>query len=453
MAARRSNRDLHRSPQSVPGTRRRRLWLPPTVLVAVALTLPAWSVAAATSVLSLSSSVAQPGDGLIASGRGFPEHDWGQLTLDGSADGMPRFRTADAGSFSAAFDVPALRPGTHEVGAVADGPSPDFDASLPVLATARFDVPGAEASAAATPTPAATPAPTPTATPAATPAPTPTADSSAAPSPAPGSATSAAAVDHVFVVVEENRGYGDVVGNSSAPYIGSLIAGGALATDYHALTHPSLPNYLALTGGSTFGITSDCGPTTCPVSARNLADSLEAAGRTWKSYQEAMPAPCSLSNSGAYAVKHNPFVYYDDVRTDAQRCAAHDVPYSTLGADLATEASTPDFSLIVPDTCHDMHDCSVSTGDAWLARELPRIFASPAWASGRSLLVLTFDEDDRNESNHVLTVFVGPAARSGATSATGYDHYSLLRTVEDLLGVGTLTGNDAGARVMRDLLR
>src|SRR5437667_4904293 len=127
-----------------------------------------------------------------------------------------------------------------------------------------------------------------------------------------GSAASVPPFNHVFVVTMENHSYGQIVGSSSAPYINGLAKSYGLATNYRAVSHPSLPNYLALTGGSTFGITSDCAPSVCPVNTANIADRIEGSGRTWRAYMESMPSACDVSNSGTYAVKHNPFVYFND---------------------------------------------------------------------------------------------------------------------------------------------
>ena len=262
-------------------------------------------------------------------------------------------------------------------------------------------------------------------------------------------------IKHVFVVVMENHAYEDIWGSTAAPYINGLGNQYARAANYHAQIHPSLPNYLQLFGGSNDGITTDCSPSdSCHVNARHLGDSLDDKGLAWKAYMESMPAPCFLKNSGNYAPRHNPPIYFDDLRTNLPRCALHDVPYAALAADLATAVTTPSFALISPDVCNDMHDCSISQGDGWLKANLPPILNSPACTSESCLLVLTWDEDDRSQDNHVLTIFAGPAARTGgASSAAPYSHYSLLRTVEEIFGLPTLTANDASAAAMYDLLK
>lgn len=267
-------------------------------------------------------------------------------------------------------------------------------------------------------------------------------------------AASVPSLDHVVIILEENKAASAVIGNTAAPYINQLAAEGAQATNYHAVTHPSLPNYLALTSGTTAGITNDCNPPgrSCQAAVPNLADALERSGRGWKMYAESMPEPCYRTNAGRYAVKHVPFLYYPSVREDAKRCAAHVVPYAQLAGDLRSETSLPDYVFISPDLCSDMHNCSVGTGDAWLAREVPRILTSPAFTKQRSLLVLTWDEGSRL-TNHVPLIFAGPAAKRQFTSDVRYTHYSLLRTIEAAWGLSPLTGNDAAAPVMNDLLK
>jgi len=307
---------------------------------------------------------------------------------------------------------------------------------------------------AGTSTPTSTsipPSPTPTSTQVPTATSTTVPASTSTPTNTPGATT----IQHVFVVVMENHSYKGVWNTSSSPYITSLGNSFARATNYHATIHPSLPNYMELYGGSNYGITTDCNPSTsCHSSAVNLADNLEAKGLTWKGYMESMPSPCFLTTSGTYAPKHNPFVYFDDIRNNTARCASHVVPYSNLASDLSSAATTPNFGFITPNLCNDMHDCSVATGDNWLKSNLPAILNSPACTVDKCLLILTWDEDDSSQSNQVLTIFAGSAARTGGvTSAVSYSHYSTLRTVENIFGLPTQTSNDAGASPMTDLYR
>src|SRR5947207_14988588 len=154
-------------------------------------------------------------------------------------------------------------------------------------------------------------------------------------SPAPAAGT-VPAFNHIFTIVMENHSYGQIIGSGSAPYINSLAAKYGLATNYFAVAHPSLPNYLALTGGSTFGITSDCSPLSCPVNAPNIGDRLTASGKTWKAYMEDMPVTCGTTDSYPYAVKHDPFVYYRDIGGNAALCGSHVQPFARMASDLQT---------------------------------------------------------------------------------------------------------------------
>jgi phosphatidylinositol-3-phosphatase len=246
------------------------------------------------------------------------------------------------------------------------------------------------------------------------------------------------AFSHVFVIVLENAGFQQVVHGGAMPYLNHLGASYSVATQYFAITHPSLPNYLALLGGSTFGITSDC--VTCGVDAPNLVDQLTQHGKTWKAYMEGMPGACSSLPQwppGRYAKKHNPFLYFANIRNNAQRCR-NDVPYSAFAPDLASR-NVPDFVWITPDLCHDGHDCSLAQSDQWLAAQVPSILDSSAFRQG-GVLFITFDEGADGSTagcchlaagGQVFTLVASPLARPGAQISVPYDHYSLLRTIED----------------------
>ena len=172
------------------------------------------------------------------------------------------------------------------------------------------------------------------------------------------------AFSHIAVIVMENSAYAEVYQSKDWPYLNQLGAENTVATNYYAISHPSLPNYLALLGGSTFNVTSDC--TTCSVSAPNLVDQLESKHKSWKAYMEDLPARCStVASSGSYAKKHDPFVYFDDVRANRQRCT-NVVPLTQLQDDL-TAGRLPDFIWVTPNLCHDKHDCPAASADAWLA--------------------------------------------------------------------------------------
>ncbi|MFC8718421.1 alkaline phosphatase family protein [Kitasatospora sp. NPDC057198] len=246
------------------------------------------------------------------------------------------------------------------------------------------------------------------------------------------------APDHVVVVVMENHAYSQVVGSSSAPYLnGTLVAGGANLTQSHGLTHPSEPNYYMLFSGSNQGRTDDSCVGVGSKSAPNLASELIAAGKSWGSYNEGLPSQGSTvcSNSSTkYAQKHNPWFGFSNVPTGtAYTMAQFPTDYTAL----------PKVSFVVPNLCNDMHDCSVTTGDNWIKNNLG---AYATWAkTHNSILVVTFDEDNSLSGNRIPTVLYGQHVTPGSTSSTTYNHYNVLRTLEDLAGLSTHAGNAASA--------
>jgi phosphatidylinositol-3-phosphatase len=260
---------------------------------------------------------------------------------------------------------------------------------------------------------------------------------------------------HVVWIWMENHDYTHLVGNPQAPYENhTLIAGCGLATNYHNITHPSLPNYLAATSGDP-QVHSDCQPSACTTTAPSLFAQLRTAGKTWRAYQESMPANCATHDTGAYAARHNPPVYYTPIAAD---CARWDQPMgSTASGNLIGDlhaGTLPDFAFITPNLCNDTHDCSVKTGDDWLADWIPRITASPAYQTGGTVVLLTWDEGDgggtrdcaRNTSTpgcHVATIVIAPTTRPGTRSDTLFNHYSLLKTTEQLLGLPATLGSAA----------
>ncbi|MFD5565938.1 alkaline phosphatase family protein [Kitasatospora griseola] len=254
-----------------------------------------------------------------------------------------------------------------------------------------------------------------------------------------GSTAQAAALpapDHVVVVVMENHAYSQVIGSSSAPYLnGTLVAGGANLTQSYGLTHPSEPNYYMLFSGSNQGRTDDSCVKVGSMTAPNLASELIAAGKSWGSYNETLPSQGStVCSSGKYAQKHNPWFGFSNVPTNtAYTFAQFPTDYTTL----------PKVSFVVPNLCSDMHDCSVSTGDTWVKNNLG---AYATWAqTHNSLLVVTFDEDNSLSGNRIPTVVYGQHVIPGSTSATTYNHYNVLRTLEDLAGLSAHAGNAASA--------
>jgi hypothetical protein len=242
--------------------------------------------------------------------------------------------------------------------------------------------------------------------------------------------------DHVVVVVEENQSYSDIIGNSAAPYINSLAAGGALFTNSFAITHPSQPNYLALFSGSTQGVTDDnaCGPFSGP----DLGSALAAAGRTFGGYSEDLPSTGStVLTSGAYARKHNPWSDFSDVPP------SENMPFTSFPTNYA---SLPTVSFVVPNLNNDMHDGTINQGDAWLQTN---IGAYATWAkTHNSLLIVTWDEDDGSQSNQIPTIFYGQPVKPGNYSEY-VDHYGVLRTLEDMYGLSHMN-NTAGATPITD---
>jgi phosphatidylinositol-3-phosphatase len=271
--------------------------------------------------------------------------------------------------------------------------------------------------------------------------------------PAAAPAAPARSFAHIFLIVEENKSSSEIVGNQTAPYINSLISRYALAADYFALFHPSLPNYIALTSGSNHGITDDRSPPSAgnEIAVPNIADRIEASGRTWKAYAENLPSAGYAFDAGQYATKHEPFVYYKDIVGNAPRDRAHVVPFTQLAADRRAAATTPHVAVITPNLCNDMHDCPIATGDRWLSRTVPMILASQAFTTTRSLLVITWDEGTIFD-NHVATILAGNAVKTGFRSAQRYDHYSLLHTIEAAWNLAPLTAHDAGAATMSAFL-
>jgi phosphatidylinositol-3-phosphatase len=246
-------------------------------------------------------------------------------------------------------------------------------------------------------------------------------------------------VTRVVLAVEENHEFGQIIGSRQAPFLNRLAAHGTLLTHYYAVTHPSLPNYIALLAGSPLGIHSDC--RRCHRSGRTLVDQLGAARISWKAYYQSLPAPCSAAVSvGAYAKKINPFAHLDDIRSSPARCHRV-VPLSRLRPDLR-HGRLPRFTMITPDLDHDMHSGSVGRADTFLRGLYQQLAGSSAWRSG-ILLVVTFDEGKSSRGiggrggGHVATIVVGPGV-ARARDPNRYDHYAILRSIERRFGLGLL---------------
>jgi len=266
---------------------------------------------------------------------------------------------------------------------------------------------------------------------------------------------------HVFIVVEENHSYNNVIGNASMPYLNNLAAANGLATQYYANAHPSLPNYFTLTTGEGISITGTQGDAYSGVVTQdNVVRALIAAGKTWKCYAEALPSAGYLGpNSGAYVRRHNPFAYFSDVQSSLGQ-AANVVPFTQLAADISDNA-LPEYAFIVPDLNNGAHDCpagmasctdaqKLATADQWLATNIAPLLASAVFRN--SLLIVVFDEaedtDAEHGGGHVPAIIVSPLAKPGYQSTTLYQHASTLRLMMEGLGIADLPGGAAGAADM-----
>ena len=252
--------------------------------------------------------------------------------------------------------------------------------------------------------------------------------------------------EHVIVVVFENKESDSVLGSRDAPTFNLYARVYARATQYYGVAHPSLPNYLALVAGSTFGYTTNC--VACPLPAQSLADTIEDTGRTWKAYAEGLPARGFLGGvHGRYAKKHNPFAYFTPIIEDPVR-ARRIVPVDELRADVA-RGSLPDFAFVVPDLCNSMHDCSVRTGDTWLRKTVGPLLKLP-----RTAIFITFDEGATSVrgGGHIPTLVVGTAVRGKSACRLVTNHYGLLRTIEQGWGLPRL-GQSARARPLTGIWR
>jgi acid phosphatase len=264
-----------------------------------------------------------------------------------------------------------------------------------------------------------------------------------------GAASTLPVFSHVVTIIFENHEYGSIIGSSSAPYFNSLAKQYGLGTSYDGIMHPSLPNYMALTGGRTV-FTTDCAG--CTTSAPSIVDQVEQSGRAWRGYMESMSSPCLPTDSGLYAQKHNPFVHYSGLLNDRARCESHVVPSSNLLTDLRN-GDLANYTWITPNMCNDMHDCSIGTGDAWLAGLVPKILASPAW-DRNSVLFIVFDEGTTSSGGGGRIPFLVVSGRTpaGLKVGTTYNHYNLLATIEQSWGLPRL-GAAAGAAVLSEFFR
>ena len=252
-----------------------------------------------------------------------------------------------------------------------------------------------------------------------------------------GTTTTAPPVEPVtklLVFVVENHSLNQM--RHQMPAMFGLAEKYGYATRYRAVTHPSLPNYLAIAGGSTFGVSDDASPASHVIHGRSVFGQAIHAGKTATVYAEGMPGRCALqSGGGRYAVKHNPWAYFVDERAS---CNRHDLPLRRYAADAAS-GNLPNAGMVVPNLCHDAHDadCDLSDADAWLDRQVGKALDGPDFASGHLAVVITADEDDRTQGNRVLTIVLHPS-QDGHVVRTRLTHYSLTRLYDGVLGVSPL---------------
>ena len=246
---------------------------------------------------------------------------------------------------------------------------------------------------------------------------------------------------HIVIIIFENKEFGSVIGNGKMAYFNLLASSYTLLTQHYATTHPSLPNYISLISGDTFGITSNCED--CFINFLSLPDLIEKSGRTWKTYQDDMPEPCFVGSTLRYVQKHNPFIYFDSIRLDAERCARSVVPLTQLDDDIAV-SDLPNFIFITPDICYSAHDCALELADGWLQDQMDNLYPALEATGEPYLIILTWDEGQGNHSccglpelagGRVATVFISPQVKENFQDNTPYSHYSILKTIAEAWGL------------------
>jgi acid phosphatase len=277
-----------------------------------------------------------------------------------------------------------------------------------------------------------------------------------------GTLTTAPTIKHVVLIMEENHSYNTIIGpNTGAPYINSLAKACGLATAFHNITHPSLPNYIAITSATALSalgpFESDCNPGgSCLSKSQSLFSQVGASG--WKAYDETMPSPCYGTTKSSYAPKHNPAIYYTDI--PAATCKANDLPLGTLSSSpflkaFASESTAPKLTVVTPNLNDDMHDGTVAQGDTWLKNWMTKLIATSVYRSGDTAVFIIWDEGENGSysigeacakspdvSCHVAAIVVAPSVPAKSVS-TAFTHYSFVRTVEALFKLPTL--NQAGS--------
>ncbi|SRR5258706_6458509 len=262
----------------------------------------------------------------------------------------------------------------------------------------------------------------------------------------PGLTPSVLAFSHVFLIVMENKNYQQIIDNTKAPFINKLANTYALATNYFAISHPSLPNYLALTAGDTFDIKKDCND--CFLNAPNVFQQLEQSDKHWKAYLENMPSNCSLSDSGLYPLHHNPAAYYLPIRNS---CKKYDLPFTEFSKDLDS-GNIANFNFISPNNYNNMHSADVSVGDNWVQKTVLQITSSNTFKKNDVIFIVWDEADDNSGDNKVPLIIISPLGKPHFSSASRYNHYSLLRTIEEGLGL-PLLGNANNAEDLKEFFK
>jgi acid phosphatase len=244
------------------------------------------------------------------------------------------------------------------------------------------------------------------------------------------SSAASARVTKLLVFVEENHSLAQM--KTGMPYTFGLAKRYGYATDYRALRHPSLPNYIAIAGGGMYGISDDGGPETHQLTGRSVFAQALRHHKTAATYADGMPGNCSLTNHGRYAVRHNPWTYFASERA---ACRKRDRSMAAFVTDVRS-GRLPRVGMVVPNLCHDAHNCDLATADAWFRSVMGRIQRGPDWKAGRLAVVLTADEDDRSDGNdnRVLTTVIHPSQRHRVV-ATALTHYSLTRLYDEVAGL------------------
>lgn len=269
-------------------------------------------------------------------------------------------------------------------------------------------------------------------------------------------------VDHVFVLIEENHSYTDVIGNPAMPYTNSLAQKYSLATNYYANTHPSLPNYFMLTTGQLVTNTDEYSGT---VTSDNVASAVTAAGKTWKIYAESLPNVAYLGPTIVpYDKNHDPFAYFSSVQTSISQ-SANVVPFTQLATDMQNN-TLPNYAMIVSNVINDGHDCpneaaqctdtqKLAQADSWLKTNIDPLIGSSVFSNG--VLICTWDEseisDNANGGGHVATILIGAHVRQGYQSTTFYQHQSTLRISMELLNISDVPGSAANAPDMSEFFK